>query len=104
MVWTTPHRFEIASLVNYGYAKHAVHLVQITAPKDLKAGTPVSLAAKASWLVCSDVCIPDAANLQLTLPVSARAGAVDATAAPLLTTARSALPTAQPAPASAPLA
>src|SRR5476649_1203069 len=36
IVWTTPHRFEIAPLVNYGYAKHAVHLVQITAQKDLK--------------------------------------------------------------------
>ena len=33
IVWTTPHRFEIAPLVNYGYAKHAVHLVQITAPR-----------------------------------------------------------------------
>src|SRR5712664_1988844 len=104
IVWTTPHRFEIAPLVNYGYAKHAVHLVQITAPKDLKAGTPVSLAAKASWLVCSDVCIPEDANLQLTLPVSARAGAVDATAAALFTTARSELPTAQPAPTSARIA
>ena len=59
IVWTTPHRFEIAPLVNYGYAKHAVHLVQITAPKDLKAGPPVLLSAKASWLVCSDVCIPE---------------------------------------------
>jgi len=104
IVWTTPHRFEIAPLVNYGYAKHAVHLVQITAPKDLKAGTPVSLAAKASWLVCSDVCIPEDANLQLALPVSARAGAVDATAAALFTTARSELPTAQPAPTSARIA
>jgi thiol:disulfide interchange protein DsbD len=104
IVWTTPHRFEIAPLVNYGYAKHAVHLVQITAPKDLKAGTPVSLAAKASWLVCSDVCIPEDAKLQLTLPVSARAGAVDATASALFTTARSELPTAQPAPTSARIA
>ncbi len=33
IVWTTPHRFEIPPLVNYGYAKHAVHLVQITAPR-----------------------------------------------------------------------
>jgi thiol:disulfide interchange protein/DsbC/DsbD-like thiol-disulfide interchange protein len=104
IIWTTPHRFEIAPLVNYGYAKHAVHLVQITAPKDLKAGTPVSLAAKASWLVCSDVCIPEDANLQLTLPVSAQAGAVDATATALFTTARSELPTAQPAPTSARIA
>ncbi|HEY6619074.1 MAG TPA: thioredoxin family protein [Steroidobacteraceae bacterium] len=101
IVWTTPHRFEIPPLVNYGYAKHAVHMVQITAPKDLKAGTSVSLAAKASWLVCSDVCIPEDANLQLTLPVSAQAGGVDPASAALFTTARSELPSAQPAPTSA---
>src|SRR5258708_19152112 len=34
IVWTTPHRFEIAPLVNYGYDKHAMHLVQITPPMD----------------------------------------------------------------------
>ncbi|HTC38910.1 MAG TPA: protein-disulfide reductase DsbD domain-containing protein, partial [Steroidobacteraceae bacterium] len=101
IVWTTPHRFEIAPLVNYGYAKHAVHLVQITAPKDLKAGSPVSLAAKASWLVCSDVCIPEDANLQLTLPTGAQAGSVDPASAALFTAARSELPSAQPAPTSA---
>src|SRR4029077_7041752 len=49
IVWTAPHRFEIPPLVNYGYAKHAVHLVQITAPKELKTGAPIVLSAKASW-------------------------------------------------------
>ena len=78
IVWTTPHRFEIPPLVNYGYAKHAVHLVNITAPKDVQAGTTAVLSAKASWLVCSDVCIPEDADLQLKLPVNARTGAVDA--------------------------
>src|SRR5277367_2105860 len=97
IVWTTPHRFEIAPLVNYGYSKHAVHLVQITAPKDLKAGTPVSLAAKARWLVCSDVCIPEDANLQLSLPASAQAGGIDPSSATLFSSARSELPSAQPA-------
>jgi thiol:disulfide interchange protein/DsbC/DsbD-like thiol-disulfide interchange protein len=101
IAWTTPHRFEIAPLVNYGYAKHAVHMVKITAPKNLKAGTPVSLAAKASWLVCSDVCIPEDANLQLTLPVSAQAGGIDPASAALFTTARSELPNGEPAPTSA---
>src|SRR5271166_5204969 len=42
IVWTTPHRFELAPLVNYGYAKQAVHLVQITAAKDLKVGAAVA--------------------------------------------------------------
>ena len=101
IVWTTPHRFEIAPLVNYGYAKHAVHLVQVTAPKDLKAGTPVALSAKASWLVCSDVCIPEDANLQLTVPAGAQAGGVDPAAAALFGAARSELPSAQPAATSA---
>jgi thiol:disulfide interchange protein/DsbC/DsbD-like thiol-disulfide interchange protein len=101
IVWTTPHRFEIAPLVNYGYAKHALHMVQITAPKDLKAGNAVSLAAKASWLVCSDVCIPEDANLQLSLPVSAQAAGVDPASAALFTNARSELPSTQPAPTSA---
>jgi len=89
IVWTTPHRFEIAPLVNYGYAKHAMHLVQITAPKDLKTGTPVTLAAKASWLVCSDVCIPEDVDLQLQLPVGAEAGGIDTGESPLFTAARS---------------
>ena len=97
IVWTTPHRFDIAPLVNYGYAKQAVHLVQITAPADLKAGAPVSLAAKASWLVCSDVCIPENADLQLTMPVSAQPGGIDPAESALFATARGELPSAQPA-------
>jgi len=104
IVWTTPHRFEIAPLVNYGYAKHAMHLVQITAPKDLKAGAPVKLAAKASWLVCSDVCIPEGADLQLTMPAGAQAGGIDPKELPLFTAARNELPSAQPAATSARIA
>ena len=101
IVWTTPHLFEVKPLVNYGYAKHAVHLVQLTAPKDLTAGAPVALAAKASWLVCSDVCIPEDANLTLNLPSSAKPGVIDPSAAALFSNARAELPSAQPAATSA---
>jgi thiol:disulfide interchange protein DsbD len=100
ILWTTPHRFELPPLVNYGYAKHAVHMVQITAPKDLEVGRTIALGAKASWLVCSDVCIPEDANLQLKLPTSASAAADPADAA-LFASARSDLPSPEPAPASA---
>src|SRR6266851_6064114 len=95
IVWATPHRFEIPPLVNYGYAKHAVHLVNITAPNDLKAGAPIVLSAKASWLVCSDVCIPEDAELQLKLPVGNQSGAVDTADAALFAAARGELPSAQ---------
>src|ERR1700738_3997255 len=95
IVWAAPHRFEIPPLVNYGYAKHAVHLVNITAPRELKAGTPIVLSAKAGWLVCSDVCIPEDAALQLKLPVGKAPGAADPADAALFTAARSELPSAQ---------
>jgi DsbC/DsbD-like thiol-disulfide interchange protein len=97
IVWATPHRFELAPLVNYGYAKHAVHLLQITAPKDLHTGAPVDLTAKASWLVCSDVCIPETADLKLRMPTGAQAGSIDPKNAALFTEARSELPSAAPA-------
>lgn len=95
IVWTTPHRFEIAPLMNYGYAKHASHLINLVAPKDLQPGTPVQLSAQASWLVCSDVCIPEDAELKLTLPVNAAPGAADPKDAALFAAARSELPTAE---------
>jgi thiol:disulfide interchange protein/DsbC/DsbD-like thiol-disulfide interchange protein len=97
IVWPAPHRFEIAPLVNYGYGKHAMHLVKVTASPDLKAGAPVDLAAKASWLVCADVCIPENADLHLRLPVQAGGGAMDPAVAPLFAAARADLPNAAPA-------
>jgi thiol:disulfide interchange protein DsbD len=100
IVWTTPHRFEVTPLVNYGYAKHAMHLVLITAPAALQAGHSAVLEAKASWLVCSDVCIPEDVTLKLTLPTGAAPGAVDPAAAPAFAAARSDLPSAAPAPTS----
>lgn len=102
ILWTTPERFEIAPLVNYGYAKHALHLVRITAPQDFKSQT-LTLTAKSSWLVCSDVCIPENVELHITLPTSANAGAsaIDPTTAPLFKAARSALPIPAPAPTTA---
>jgi thiol:disulfide interchange protein/DsbC/DsbD-like thiol-disulfide interchange protein len=97
IVWTTPHRFDLPPLVNYGYAGHAVHLVKITAPRELKSGSVALLQAKAGWLVCSDVCIPEDAQLQLKLPTAASAAALDPKDAALFTAARSDLPNPQPA-------
>ena len=94
IVWTAPHRFEIPPLVNYGYAKHAMHHGQDHGSRpDLKAGaSPLELAAKASWLVCSDVCIPESADLQLKLPVKPPRPASIRPTAPSVCAARSDLP------------
>jgi len=99
--WTTPHRFVVAPLVNYGYAKHAMHLVKLTASPDLKAAAPLDLKAKASWLVCADVCIPESANLDLKLPVTAAGRPKDPAVAQVFDQARAELPGAAPAASSA---
>ena len=96
ITWTTPHRFELPPLVNYGYARHAMHLVRITVPDTLEPGSTARLAAKASWLVCADVCIPEGADLSVSLPVAART-APDAAVAPLFEAARAELPGSAPA-------
>jgi thiol:disulfide interchange protein/DsbC/DsbD-like thiol-disulfide interchange protein len=104
ILWTAPHRFELPPLVNFGYAGHAMHVVRVDAPKDLKPGTSVELRANASWLVCADVCIPESADVQLKLPVSASAGAIDPRQAPLFAAADRDMPIPAPAAVSARLA
>jgi thiol:disulfide interchange protein DsbD len=99
--WATPHRFELPPLVNFGYAKHAVHLVRIEVPQDLAPGTTARLETKASWLVCADLCIPENAALGLSLPVVAGPPALDPGHAALFASARSDLPVEAPAPTNA---
>jgi DsbC/DsbD-like thiol-disulfide interchange protein len=90
--WPAPHRFDIPPLVNYGYARHAMHLVRIAAPKGIHAGASVALKAKANWLVCADLCIPESGDLALTLPIVAKEGARDKDVAALFASARAELP------------
>ena len=90
--WPVPQRFLLAPLVNFGYANTAVYLVRIQAPATLRAVGPVTLRADASWLVCSDVCIPEGAKLTLTLPTRPTPGSTDPAAASLFAHAIDALP------------
>ncbi|HVF63314.1 MAG TPA: thioredoxin family protein [Casimicrobiaceae bacterium] len=71
--WPAPKPLPAGPLVNYGYEGDVFHLVDIAAPATLAVGTPVTLSARADWLVCEDVCIPEGADLSLTLPVAADA-------------------------------
>ena len=45
--------------------------MRFTAPADARPGSDLRLRAKANWLVCHDVCIPESATLELLLPVVA---------------------------------
>ena len=67
--WPHPKRLPLGPLMNFGYEGEVLHLVTLQTPPGLKVGQNVTLKAKAEWLVCSDVCIPESADLEISLPV-----------------------------------
>lgn len=67
--WPFPERFGEAPEVSYGYHGRLVLPVTITPPSSLRPGDTVHIGARASWLVCNEVCIPGKAELSLALPV-----------------------------------
>ena len=67
--WPVPRALPVGPLVNYGYEGEVLHLVELKPQRALTVGSSVVLAARAEWLVCKEVCIPEGADLSLTLPV-----------------------------------
>ena len=96
IAWPAPHALAAGPLINYGYEGQVFHLVAVTVPPDAHPGTEAALAARADWLVCKETCIPEGADLTLTLPVSERAAA-DARWQPAISRTRDELPRAMPA-------
>ena len=70
--WPYPRPLPIGPLMNYGYEDEVVLLSPLTPPADAKPGT-YPIKAKAEWLVCKDVCIPEKGELDMTLAVAAEA-------------------------------
>ena len=95
IVWPVPERFVVGGLGNYGYRNNADLLVPIAVSDRVKPGETAHLDAAASWLVCSEICIPGEAKLAADLPVSTNPALTDPAVAELFATARSHLP--QPA-------
>ena len=89
--WPAPKALPVGPLVNYGYERDVLHLVTVTPPRDLEVGRNVALKARADWLVCKEICIPDGADLELTLPVEMNA-ATDPRSSGAISLTRAALP------------
>ncbi len=94
--WPYPMRLPVGPLMDYGYEKDVALLVDVTAPADAKPGETVALNAHATWLVCSEVCIPEDAEVKLSLPVAATLPPPDDKTAAYFAQARAKLPHASP--------
>ncbi len=71
--WLPPTLLPVGPLTNYGYENVALHPVRLTTTPAFAPGGNVTLAARADWLVCRETCIPEGADLTLTLPVATHA-------------------------------
>ena len=69
IVWAPPSRKPIGPLMNYGYSGEVLLPVTVQAPASARPGDTVTLQAKAAFLVCADVCIPEDADLSLDIKV-----------------------------------
>ena len=85
--WDTPEGLEFSdlkfpapgfvpfmSMMSYGYNESTLLLVNVSQTQAV-SGDQLLIKARASWLVCDDqLCIPERANLELTIPISAGGG------------------------------
>ena len=71
--WLPPRLLPVGPLVNYGYVGEVLHPVRLTVGPEARVGDNVTLYARVAWLVCRETCIPEGADLSLTLPIAARA-------------------------------
>ena len=69
IAWPVPERFTAGPVVAYGYKDEIFLPVTVEAPAEVAPGTEVLLSARVSWLVCSDICIPEETELSISIPV-----------------------------------
>ncbi len=69
--WPTPLWIDVTGgLTSYGYKEQILFMMEAAAPADLVPGESYILKAEADWLICEDICIPEYADLELTLQVT----------------------------------
>jgi len=106
--WTLPEGFTAGPIqwpvpkvkdgefgTSFIYEKSLTLLVDITAPKDLAAGTNATIKANAQWQICETGCINEEGEFEISLPV-AETATIDTTGEEFFKEARAKLPIAQP--------
>ncbi|MGH9635890.1 MAG: protein-disulfide reductase DsbD domain-containing protein [Candidatus Angelobacter sp.] len=72
--WPRPERMQPSrSLADFGYHDEVLLPLTIHAASSLNVSAPVEFNVEVKWLVCREVCIPEHADLHLSLPVGATA-------------------------------
>ncbi len=94
--WPVPKRLLFGPLVSYGYEDQVILPATIAVPDTLPSGGEVALTGHANWLVCAEVCVPEEADIKLTLPVGTGTPTPDPINANLLSAAQASVPAGNP--------
>lgn len=71
--WPVPVRLGTGTIMDYGYEGRVLLALPLAVPSSYKPGTPATLKASVSYLICRELCIPAKAQAALTIPSSNRA-------------------------------
>ena len=63
-----PKRVQMAGVKAYGHHDETLYLAELQVPA-LPEGSVIELSAKAVWMACSNVCLPQNGELSIRLPV-----------------------------------
>ena len=76
MAWPTPERVRQSDeVMSYAYLDEVLLPVTVTPPAGVSA---FPIKAKASWLICEKICVPEEGELMLDLPVGPASPSVEA--------------------------
>jgi thiol:disulfide interchange protein len=71
--WPKPKVLKSGNLTDYIYENEVLLLVKIHVPQSgLKVGDSVRLQAVVDWLECEESCVPQSANVELSIPIAAQ--------------------------------
>ena len=71
MLWPLPTRYELLGFTTLAYSDHVIFPLQVAAADP---SLPVVLNTSVNFLICAEICIPDSAEITLTLPPGTAAG------------------------------
>ncbi len=90
----TPSPIPVGPLMNFGYSNEVTLLSTVEVPATADSTKPLEIQAKLTWLVCEEECIPEKADLRLTLPPAGHTPPKASPAADLIAQAQKNMPQA----------
>lgn len=96
--WPVPSRMPEGPFMTFGYEQSVLLPFEVNISADIPKGQTLSLRAKARWLVCKDICIPEEQEVEISLPLSDEPEKPDPIWSARLAAAKEALPRQSPWP------